>query len=188
MASEHFQIRFINPISSVNAGPRSQGCLCETSATAPMRHLLLALLALADVMMLSSCASSSPVGPVHGLDDNHGFTSSLLAKLVDHEKDDWNPLGLWRRVQSAPPAYIPVGTPKELSLTAENGTWFVDAADGWRFFVPQDGVPGYPEGLLLGEARKITNTRTPGENTRRNIGRCFFGTLLLPAIGLCSGD
>lgn len=153
-----------------------------------MRHLLLNILAVASVVVvLSSCASSSPVGPVHGLDDNHGFSSSLVVRLVDHEKDNWNPLALWRRVRSDPPTYIPVGTPKALSLTETSGTWFVDAADGWRFFVPKGGVPGYPEGVLLGEARKITNTRTPGQNTRRNIGRWFFGILMLPAVGLSSG-
>jgi hypothetical protein len=35
--------------------------------------------------------------------------------------------------------------------------------------------------------RKITNTRTPGENARRNFGRWFFGILMLPALGLSSG-
>ncbi len=83
-----------------------------------------------------------------------------------------------------PPTYIPSGTPKGLSLTEASGTWFVDAADGWRFFVPKGGVPDCPEGVLLGEARKITNTRTPGQNTRRNFGRWFFGILMLPALGL----
>lgn len=139
------------------------------------------------LVVLPSCASSSPVGPVHGLDDNHGFSSSLAVRLVDHEKDEWNATGLWRRVRSDPPAYVPVGTPKALSLTEASGTWFVDAADGWRFFVPKGGVSGYPEGVLLGEARKITNTRTPGQNARRNAVRRFFGTLMLPLMGYCSG-
>ena len=155
---------------------------CFATLLSPIKVLAWAL-----VMALSSCASRSPVGPVHGLDDNHGFTSSLVVRLVNHETDDWNPLGLWQRVRSDPPTYVPVGTVKGLSLSGENGTWFVDAADGWRFFVPKGGVPGYPEGVLLGEARKITNTRTPGENTRRNIRRWFFGILMLPALGLSTG-
>lgn len=130
------------------------------------------------LLFLPSCAS---------FDSHQEFPNALAVRLVDHEKDNWNPLGVWRRSHSDPPTYIPVGTPKALSLTEKNGTWFVDAADGWRFFVPKGGVPDYPEGVLLGEARKITNTRTAGQNARRNAAKCFFGILLLPGIGYCSG-
>jgi hypothetical protein len=71
--------------------------------------------------------------------------SSEIVRLVDPEKDNWNPLGIWHRIGSESPTYIPIGTAEVLALSEANGTWFVDAADGWHFFLPKNGVPGYPK-------------------------------------------
>jgi len=117
---------------------------------------------------LSGCAFSSPVGPVVGLDDRQGVTSGYFRRLVDHERDAWNPLGLWQRVATDPPTYAPVGTPAHPCLAEQPGTWLVDANDGWRFFVPAGGTPEHSETLLLSEARKITNRRSAAQNFMRN--------------------
>lgn len=137
---------------------------------------------------LSSCASSSPVGPVQGMDDNHGFTSSFFRRLVDHEKDDWNPLGIWRRVSGQPPTYVPVDMPKSVAMAEAHGTWFIDASDGYRFFVPKNGTPEYNEEVLKGEAAKITNRRTRGENLARNARRGIGYLILSPMEALSTSN
>lgn len=137
-----------------------------------MKHRLLLLLL--PVLLLAACATSSPVGPVRGIDDNYGFTSSLFRHSVDHRKDDWDPVNIWYRVSDNPPTYLPKGTPASTPLDTAHGTLFVDAVDGWRFFVPKGGAAGYSEGTLRGQADKITNDVTRSQQSADNALRSLF--------------
>jgi hypothetical protein len=133
--------------------------------------------------LLNSCASSSPLGPVHGMDDGLGFTSGTFRRLVDHEEDNWNPLGIWKKASDDPPTYRPTDMPASVPLHESRGTWFIDASDGYRFFVPRGGTAKYTEGLLKGEAAKITNRRTRTGNTARNAVRGLGYPAILPMLG-----
>jgi hypothetical protein len=138
------------------------------------------LLPLLPVLLLASCATSSPVGPVRGIDDNHGISSAMFRHSIDHQKDDWDPVGIWFRVNDSPPTYLPRGTPANTPLDAAHGTLYVDAVDGWRFFVPKGGSPGYSEGILRGQADKITNDITRSQQSTRNAMRgAFFLPLMI---------
>jgi hypothetical protein len=69
----------------------------------------------------------------------------------------WNAVGLWQRVSENPATYIPQGYPASAPRSNRDGTWVMDVRDGKRLFVPNVTVEGYPPGVLLGEAKKITN-------------------------------
>lgn len=124
-------------------------------------------------LLLVACAGS-PVGPAPIMDDNYGLTSSMFRRSIDHQKDDWDPVGIWYRVSNNPPTYLPKGTPASTPLDAANGTLFVDAVDGWRFFVPKGGGAGYSELTLRGQADKITNDVTRSQQTADNTLRSLF--------------
>lgn len=122
------------------------------------------------------------------MDDNRNISSSLLRRSIDHQTDRWDPIGIWYRVSDDPPTYLPKGTPASTPLDAAHGTLFVDAVDGWRFFVPQGGGAGYSEGTLLGEADKITNDFTRRQLAARNTVRGLFLPPLLMGLGLATAD
>jgi hypothetical protein len=72
-------------------------------------------------------------------------------------ESEWNALGVWQRVADEPPTYIPKGYPITAPRGVEQGTWLVDQRDGKQLFVPRTKVRELEPGLMLGEARKITN-------------------------------
>lgn len=69
---------------------------------------------------------------------------------------DWNSQRLWQQVAYPPPTYVPTGYAAHRPRTDSDGTWFTDPRDGKRLFVPKDGTPGWPPGVLAGEAKKAT--------------------------------
>lgn len=69
---------------------------------------------------------------------------------------DWNRHRLWQQVATPPPTYVPTGYGAHRPRTERDGTWFTDARDGKRLFVPKQGVRGYEPGVLTGEAKKVT--------------------------------
>ena len=88
----------------------------------------------------------------------------------------WNHLGIWRRVADEPASYVPKSYPKGRTPSDKEGQWFVDRRDGKRLFVPCGGVGSWSEGVLLGEAQKITDTPPPkAELSSRELARSFVG-------------
>lgn len=72
-------------------------------------------------------------------------------------ESEWNYLGIWRRVGSEPPTYVPDGYSPSSPRTESEGTWFVDKRDGKRLFVPNTKVGTYKPSILLREASKVTD-------------------------------
>ena len=68
----------------------------------------------------------------------------------------WNSVGLWYRVSSSPPTYLPKGYGRDRSRNESAGKWVVDDRDGKRLFVPHRGAGGVSQAVLMGEARKVT--------------------------------
>ncbi len=75
-------------------------------------------------------------------------------------ESEWNVVGLWQRVASDPPTYIPKGYSPTAPRGSGAGTWFNDARDGKKLFVPSAGCGGYSGKTLQGEARKVTHWQT----------------------------
>jgi hypothetical protein len=71
-------------------------------------------------------------------------------------EEEWNAAALWVRVGSGPAAYIPRGYGRNLPRNEAWGKWYADARDGKRLFVPHGGAGEVPEGVLRGEAIKVT--------------------------------
>jgi len=69
---------------------------------------------------------------------------------------DWNSLKVWHQVASNPPTYVPTGYGANQPRTDRDGTWFTDKRDGKRVFVPNQPVHGLRQGVLVGEAKKVT--------------------------------
>jgi hypothetical protein len=123
------------------------------------------------VTILASCVStvpSSKIGPSRNIDDESPV-EVRFHRVIDHEKDHWNFLGLWRRVGKAKPAiYAPTEMQASVPLDEKHGVWVVDVVDGARFFVPNNGTSRYPASVLKIEATKVTNRTTKGRNAVRN--------------------
>lgn len=88
--------------------------------------------------------------------------SDYLSSVRDRHKgpapeSEWNAPGIWRRVADTPPTYIPKGYPLTAPRDDAHGVWLVDARDGKRVFAPKIKVGSTEPGVLLGEARKVTN-------------------------------
>lgn len=71
-------------------------------------------------------------------------------------ESEWNALGLWTKVQSIPPTYIPKGFTTRAPMNGPQGRWFVDARDGKRLFTPSNLHLAYSPSIWESEARKIT--------------------------------
>jgi hypothetical protein len=99
-----------------------------------------------------------------------GMPIAVVAKKVEegieHHKgpipeSEWNKLGLWYRISDQPPTYLPKGFGRNQARNDQTGTWFLDARDGKRFFVPHAGANGLSSAIWAAEARKATEWRTP---------------------------
>lgn len=104
-------------------------------------------LVLFSLFMLQSCTVNLP---------------EYLSSVRDRHKgpapeSEWNAMGLWRRVADTPPTYIPKAYPLTAPRDDTHGVWLVDARDAKRVFAPKSKVGGIEPGVLLGEARKVTN-------------------------------
>jgi hypothetical protein len=139
------------------------------------------------VTVLASCVSSVPssgIGPSRNIEVSSRSEAVMdirLERVIDHDKDNWNYLGLWRRVGKAKPAiYAPAEMAATVPLDAKHGVWIVDANDGARFFVPNNGTSQYPASTLKIEARKVTNRTTKGRNAVFNGTAGVLGVALSP--------
>lgn len=90
---------------------------------------------------------------------------------------DWNSQRLWQQVANPPPTYVPTGYAASRPCSDRDGTWFTDARDGKRLFVPKDGTPGWAPGVLAGEAKKAIGYKPPGP-TGREKAQWFTAFLL----------
>lgn len=135
-------------------------------------------------LLLGSCSTSgSPGNSTAGkwLPGDPKSGRYAFEHIVDHSHDNWNYLGLWRRVGDHPPSFAPVDSAKSSVIDEAHGTWVVDAEDGWRFFVPNGGTARYPEDSLLAEAGKVTNRFSKSKTIRRDIGASILVTPLVVA-------
>jgi hypothetical protein len=82
-------------------------------------------------------------------------------------ESEWNHSGLWKRAGDSPATYIPAGYALNASRNEKSGTWFVDKRDGKRLFVPNTPVNGISQGVIKGEAIKVTNW--PVREVRRTV-------------------
>lgn len=81
-------------------------------------------------------------------------------------ESEWNESKNWKRVSDNPATYIPTVYSDLAPRTEKEGVWLVDKRDSKRMFVP-NGIGGLiSTGVLIGEARKITN----------NIKRSYIST------------
>lgn len=94
---------------------------------------------------------------------------------------DWNSQRLWQQVATPPPTYVPAGYAAHRPRTNRDGTWFTDPRDGKRLFVPKDGVPGWPPGVLAGEAKKAIGYKPPGPSAKEKAK--WFAAFLLFGLG-----
>jgi hypothetical protein len=89
--------------------------------------------------------------------------------LAEHKRgpkpeSEWNNLGIWHRVGDTPPTYVPTGYGANQPRTDKDGMWFVDKRDGKRLFVPNHAVGHMDRGVLLGEAKKVTDWEIPANS------------------------
>lgn len=103
-----------------------------------------------DSRILNQIAS----GPFGSLPKNLSEAYRRQADLKP--ESEWNALGLWRKIQSAPPTYVPRGFSTRLPKDGPEGRWFVDSRDGKRLFAPSSAHLGYSRAIWEAEARKIT--------------------------------
>jgi hypothetical protein len=68
----------------------------------------------------------------------------------------WNRLGLWRKIRSTPPTYVPRGYASTPPEGNSHGTWFVDPRDGKRLFAPNTNHMDLRPSVWATEAGKIT--------------------------------
>ena len=99
--------------------------------------------------LLTSCVTSFDLG--------EAIRAKAERSRGPQPESAWNGSGAWQRVAENPATYIPKGYPASAPRSNKDGTWVVDERDGKRLFVPNVTVDGYPPGVLLGEAKKITN-------------------------------
>lgn len=89
-------------------------------------------------------------------------------------ESQWNESKNWKRVSDDPATYIPTVYPTSAPRTEKEGTWLTDKRDGKRMFVP-NGIGGLiSTGVLIGEAKKITN------NIKRSYLTTEPGIMLMP--------
>lgn len=85
----------------------------------------------------------------------------------------WNKHGLWKKIGSQPPTYIPSNCSQSSPMSNDDGQWFVDVrkeADGKRFFVPNylDGPVNAT--ILAVEAKANVNWQySKGEKWYHNV-------------------
>ncbi len=126
----------------------------------------LGLVNLAVCMCFANCGLlDNPVGDSRILNE---FASGPLGSLPKElgkaygrhsslkPESEWNALGLWKKIQSVPPTYIPEGFSNRAPKNGPQGQWFVDARDGKRLFAPSSFHRGYSRSIWESEARKIT--------------------------------
>ncbi|MCX6875520.1 MAG: hypothetical protein NTW21_17185 [Verrucomicrobia bacterium] len=87
---------------------------------------------------------------------------TLVGQLQERRKGpkpeaEWNRLGIWHRIASNPPTYLPVGYAASRPRGERDGTWLVDARDHKRLFVPNEPVNGLSPEVLKAEATKATD-------------------------------
>lgn len=88
-------------------------------------------------------------------------------------ESEWNALGIWRCVADQPATYIPKDYPASAPRGETQGSWIVDKRDGKRLFVPKVKVGDLELGVLMGEARKVSQW-SPIINTHTRPGFIFM--------------
>ena len=78
---------------------------------------------------------------------------------VHHERDDWDPMHVWRRLKGKPLDFVPSDLPANAPVDNRHGSFMVDATDGARFYWPKGGTGHFSESILRGEATKAMNKR-----------------------------
>ena len=71
---------------------------------------------------------------------------------------EWNASGIWQKVSSSPPSYVPKGYASS-AAHQQGGIWYVDKRDGKRLFAPNASFRDILPGVWQGEAKKITANR-----------------------------
>lgn len=99
-------------------------------------------------LLLISCVSSIDL-----IEVAHNVAARSRGPLPESE---WNALGVWQRVADDPATYIPKGYPINAPRGDKEGTWVVDKRDGKRLFAPKQKVGDLEPGVLMGEARKVS--------------------------------
>lgn len=92
-------------------------------------------------------------GPGSSLDE--AISTTIRHHSTPKPESEWNEMGLWRKVGSAPATYVPKGyvsSPQD----GPSGRWLIDERDGKRLFVPAASHLGYSHQVWESEARKIT--------------------------------
>lgn len=70
-------------------------------------------------------------------------------------ESEWNASGIWQKVSSSPPSYVPRGYASS-APHQQGGMWYVDKRDGKRLFAPNASFRDILPGVWQGEAKKIT--------------------------------
>jgi hypothetical protein len=123
------------------------------------------------VIALASVGLNSCVSQIHLIDLAEDVARSHRKAEPESE---WNESKNWKRVSDEPVTYIPTVYPTSAPRTEKEGTWLTDKRDGKRMFVP-NGIGGLiSTGVLIGEAKKITN------NIKRSYITTEPGFLLMP--------
>ena len=73
-------------------------------------------------------------------------------------ESEWNASGIWQKVSSSPPSYVPRGYASS-APHQQGGMWYVDKRDGERLFAPNASFRDILPGVWQGEAKKITANR-----------------------------
>ena len=73
-------------------------------------------------------------------------------------ESEWNASGIWQKVSSSPPSYVPRGYASS-AAHQQGGIWYVDKRDGKRLFAPKASFRDIQPGVWQGEAKKITANR-----------------------------
>lgn len=73
-------------------------------------------------------------------------------------ESEWNASGIWQKVSSSPPSYVPRGYASS-AAHQQGGMWYVDKRDGKRLFAPKASFRDIQPGVWQGEAKKITANR-----------------------------
>lgn len=115
----------------------------------------LSVLILAGNILYAGCAMSPDRGPiVHGIE--RAATHVAMRRSTPEPESEWNASKLWVKVASGPALYVPRAYGSRIPPATARGEWFEDSRDKKKLFVPKGGAGGLSEGVLRGEAIKIT--------------------------------